>query len=332
MKDNALLEVSDLEISFSLPTGLFKAVSDVSFKLTSSKNMALVGESGCGKTLTALSLLRLIQKPGIISKGAIKFFGQDLLAADDQEIQSIRGKKISMIFQEPMTSLNPVFTVGEQVAEMFRIHFGDSKKESTLKAIEMLDKVKIPSPQKRFYDYPHQLSGGMRQRVMIAMALACKPQLLIADEPTTALDVTVQAQILDLLQELQDEVKMGILFITHDLGLVAEFCHDVLVMYAGRIIEKGHVEEFFEGPKHPYSRALLASVPKIGRQMGPFKTISGSVPAIKDISPEGCSFHDRCPSKLPRCSVERPKLVRLSSAQEASCLLYEDHNSSEVQT
>ena len=294
-----VLEVKNLVTKFHTDKGTVTAVNDVSFDVYKGKTLGIVGESGSGKSVTALSLMRLIPPPGEISVGQALLRGENLLELPESDMRKIRGNKISMIFQEPMTSLNPVFTVGNQIREVFQLHQGDSlsKSEQKDKAIEMLHLVGIPSPEKRVKEYPHQLSGGMRQRVMVAMALACKPEILIADEPTTALDVTIQAQILELMNKLQDELGMGIIMITHDLGVVAETCHDVAVMYCGQIVEFADVKTLFAHPNHPYTKGLLESIPAfdstIGKKKNRLFTIEGMVPSLFDL-PQGCSFQDRC--------------------------------------
>lgn len=309
-----ILEVKNLETSFRIEEGTIVAVDDVSFDVYKGKTLGIVGESGCGKSVTSLSIMRLIpDPPGKITGGEILYKGKSLLHYSPAEMRKIRGNEISMIFQEPMTSLNPVFTIGNQLIESISLHQKLSKKDCRLKAIEMLKLVGISSPESRIDDYPHQLSGGMRQRVMIAMALSCNPHVLIADEPTTALDVTIQAQILELLRELQDRVGMAMILITHDLGVVAEVCDDVLVMYAGRVVEQGTVEEIFKNPKHPYTQGLLNSIPTLAKdQTGKVKkkrleTIPGIVPSLLDL-PKGCRFQDRCRYVVDGCRSEEPKL------------------------
>jgi oligopeptide/dipeptide ABC transporter ATP-binding protein len=309
-----ILEVKNLETSFRLEDGVIRAVQDVSFNVYKGKTLGIVGESGCGKSVTSLSIMRLIPNPpGKITGGDILYKGKSLLGLTPAEMRKIRGNEISMIFQEPMTSLNPVFTVGNQLIEAIALHQKLSKKECRAKAIEMLTLVGIPSPATRIDDYPHQLSGGMRQRVMIAMALSCNPQVLIADEPTTALDVTIQAQILELLRGLQDRVGMAMILITHDLGVVAESCDDVLVMYAGRVVEQGTVQEIFKNPKHPYTKGLLNSIPSLAKdEKGHVKkkrleTIPGIVPNLLDL-PKGCRFQDRCAYVIDACKPVEPEL------------------------
>jgi peptide/nickel transport system ATP-binding protein len=316
---SSLLEVRDLVTEFRTDRGTVRAVDGVSFALAPRQTLGLVGESGCGKSVTALSIMRLIASPpGRIASGSIHYAGKDLLALAPAEMRAIRGNRIAMIFQEPMTSLNPVFTVGDQVGEAVRLHQRKSRAEARAAAIEMFRLVGIPSPEQRIDAYPHQLSGGMRQRVMIAMALACKPDLLIADEPTTALDVTIQAQILDLLRELQRELGMSILLITHDLGVVAETCDEVIVMYAGRIVERARTDVLFAAPRHHYTAGLLRSVPSYGEgtpvgEKARLREIKGMVPALTDL-PAGCKFVDRCPAAQPRCHAEEPALVALGAS------------------
>lgn len=305
-----LLEVKNLKTGFRTDDGHFLAVDDVSFSLEQGRTLGLVGESGCGKSVTSLSIMRLIQAPGKIEGGEILFDGQNLLKKSDEEMRAIRGNDISMIFQEPMTSLNPVFTCGEQIEEAVRLHQqGLSKEQVKERAIEMLRLVGIPSPEKRHGEYPHQLSGGMRQRVMIAMAISCNPKLLIADEPTTALDVTIQAQILDLMRKLQKDFQAGMILITHDLGVVAEMCNDVAVMYAGKIVEYGTVEDIFYRPQHPYTKGLLESIPHFesGQRLEKLKTIPGLVPSLLHL-PKGCRFQERCPYMVDVCKTVHPPL------------------------
>ncbi|MBP6630878.1 MAG: ABC transporter ATP-binding protein [Kofleriaceae bacterium] len=316
----ALLEIEDLVTEFRTERGVVRAVDGVSFSIPRHKTLGVVGESGCGKSVTALSVMRLIASPpGRIASGRIRYGGKDLLALPEPDMRAIRGNRIAMIFQEPMTSLNPVFTVGDQIAEAVVLHQKKSKAEARRVAIDMLKLVGIPSPQERVDNYPHQLSGGMRQRVMIAMALACKPDLLIADEPTTALDVTIQAQILDVLRNLQAELGMSILLITHDLGVVAETCDEVVVMYAGRVVERAATVTLFAQPRHHYTAGLLRSVPgaasaAIGKDQRPrLQEIKGMVPALYALPP-GCKFADRCPAASDTCRAQEPALVQLGEA------------------
>jgi peptide/nickel transport system ATP-binding protein/oligopeptide transport system ATP-binding protein len=317
--NDILLSVEGLTTRFFTDEGISYAVEDVSFQVPRGKTEALVGESGCGKTVTSLSILRLIsQPPGRIVSGAIRFEGQDLLHLPEDGIRHVRGNRISMIFQEPMTSLNPVFTIGDQIAEALVYHRKISRDEAIVETADLLGKVGIPDPVVRLREYPHQMSGGMRQRVMIAMALACGPSLLIADEPTTALDVTIQAQILDLLHSLQDASGMSILLITHDLGVVAEIAHHVSVMYAGRIVEQADIRELFDNPLHPYTVGLFRSRPTLADR-AKLASIPGRVPSPVAI-PGGCPFHPRCPlSDGARCTRERPPLETGSHSHAAAC-------------
>ncbi|QYO67236.1 ABC transporter ATP-binding protein [Leptolyngbya sp. 7M] len=323
---NLLLEVSNLQTHFPTRAGLVRAVNDVSFHICEGELLALVGESGCGKSITALSIMRLIYPPGKIAGGSIKFKGEELTTATDDRLREIRGNDIAMIFQDPMTSLNPVYTVGEQIAEALRLHRKLDKKAAKQAAIEAMREVAIPSPERRVDDYPHQLSGGMRQRVMIAMALACDPELLIADEPTTALDVTIQAQILELLDELRKTRKLAVLLITHDLGVVADVADRVCVMYTGKIVEESGVDELFDKPKHPYTQGLLRSVPKltaanIERDLR-LQTIEGTVPSPTDLPP-GCHFEPRCEFRMPQCSIAPIPLYDISAGIKVRCVLHE---------
>ena len=322
----SLLEVKNLQTQFPTRAGLVRAVDGVSFKLDSGELLGLVGESGCGKSITALSIMRLIARPGKITGGEITFDGKSLLQLSDAEMRQIRGDDIAMIFQDPMTSLNPVFTVGEQIAEALRLHRKLSRKAARGAAIEAMKEVSIPDPVRRVDDYPHQLSGGMRQRVMIAMALACDPKLLIADEPTTALDVTIQAQILELLNELRKNRELAVLLITHDLGVVAEVADRVAVMYTGRIVEESPVDELFARPKHPYTEGLLRSVPKLTSSAVAKKerleTIEGTVPSPTDLPP-GCHFAPRCPHRMPRCTEEEIPLYDLEGDVKVRCVLFD---------
>ncbi|MCU1265423.1 MAG: transporter ATP-binding protein [Acidobacteria bacterium] len=321
-----LLEVKNLQTHFPTRAGLVRAVNDVSFYLDRGELLGLVGESGCGKSITALSIMRLIAPPGKIVAGEITFDSRNLLTLSDAEMRTIRGDDIAMIFQDPMTSLNPVFTVGEQIAEALRLHRKLSHKAARAAAIEAMREVSIPDPVRRVDDYPHQLSGGMRQRVMIAMALACDPRLLIADEPTTALDVTIQAQILELLDGLRQTRELAVLLITHDLGVVAEVADRVAVMYTGKIVEESPVDELFARPKHPYTEGLLRSVPKLTAddviKKERLATIEGTVPSPTDLPP-GCHFAPRCPYRLPRC-IEGPiPLYDLGDGVQVRCVLFD---------
>jgi peptide/nickel transport system ATP-binding protein len=310
-----VLEVRDLVTEFRTERGTVRAVDGVSFEIPARGTLGVVGESGCGKSVTAMSIMRLIAPPGRVSGGTVTYAGKDLVKLPMDEMRAIRGNRIAMIFQEPMTSLNPVYTVGDQIGEAVRLHQKKSKAEARDIAIKMLELVGVPSPADRIDAFPHHLSGGLRQRVMIAMALACKPDLLIADEPTTALDVTIQAQILELLKGLQRELGMSIMLITHDLGVVAETCDEVVVMYAGRIVERADTKTLFAAPRHPYTAGLLASVPAYGDvEQTRLKEIAGIVPALSDL-PRGCKFSTRCPVVQDRCRAEEPELVQLGATR-----------------
>ena len=318
-----VLDVKGLRTVFFTNSGLFRAVDDVSFSVRRGETLAIVGESGCGKSVTALSVMRLVpDPPGRIVGGSIMLEGTDLLSLDESEMRAIRGNRISMIFQEPMTSLNPVMRIGDQITEAVRLHRQMSRKEATAKAVEMLRLVKIPEPERRAQEYPHQLSGGMRQRAMIAMALACRPALLIADEPTTALDVTIQAQILALILELQKELGMGLVLITHDLGVVAQTAQRVIVMYAGRKVEEADVETLFASPRHPYTRGLMASIPSLPSLStnadAPLVEIPGMVPSLTNL-PKGCAFAPRCGLAMARCREEYPPLLAWGENHLAAC-------------
>ncbi len=318
-----LLEVKNLETEFKVKRGLVKAVNGVSFEIEKGEILAVVGESGSGKSVTSLSVMGLIEKPGRISKGEIIFDGKDLTKLSKKEMQAIRGDKISMIFQEPMTSLNPVYRIKDQIMESILTHTKMTKKEAEEHAVEMLRLVGIPDPERRAEDYPHQMSGGMRQRVMIAMALACNPELLIADEPTTALDVTIQAQILDLINSLREKLNMSVLLITHDLGVVAETADKVVVMYCGRVVEKGTVEDIFTDPRHPYTRGLLDSIPRMDKDVKPLYMIKGIVPDPTNL-PKGCPFADRCDRCMDKCREAMPKLVKTGEGRAVRCFLEND--------
>jgi len=319
-----LLRVEHLRTGFATTGGLLRAVDGVDLELAAGGTLGVVGESGSGKSVTALSIMRLVERPGRVEPGSrIVFEGRDLAQLSEDEMSAIRGNEISMIFQEPMTSLNPVFTVGNQIAEAVQLHQGLGKRDAIARAVEMMRLVGIPSAERRVDDYPHQMSGGMRQRVMIAMALACNPKLLIADEPTTALDVTVQAQILELMKDLRERLGMAILLITHDLGVVAEMVDEVAVMYAGRIVERGPVADVFAEPQHPYTEALLRSIPRVGmRYTQPLAAIRGMVPSPLDW-PAGCRFAPRCDYAFDRCRSEDPQLLPVAP-QESACWLCED--------
>ena len=314
-----LLEVDGLRTVFASDDGEVQAVNDVSFSVDAGETLGIVGESGCGKSVTALSILRLVPSPpGRIAGGAIRYRGTDLLGLDDEAMRKLRGNDISMVFQEPMTALNPVYTVGDQIMEAIRLHQGVDKTEARKRAIQMLIQVGIPAPEQRVDEYPHQLSGGMRQRVMIAMALSCNPSVLIADEPTTALDVTIQAQILELLRDLQDQREMAILLITHDLGVVAENANRVVVMYAGKIVEATSAERLFAQPKHPYAIGLLESMPRVNERRERLSVIPGAVPPPTAFPP-GCSFHPRCPFADERCTTEEPVLESVAEGHTVRC-------------
>jgi oligopeptide/dipeptide ABC transporter ATP-binding protein len=321
-----LLEVKNLATHFPTRAGLVRAVDGVSFHLDRGELLGLVGESGCGKSITALSIMRLIAPPGKIVAGEILFEGRNLLQVSNSEMRAVRGNDIAMIFQDPMTSLNPVFTVGEQIAEALRLHRNLSRREARQGAIEAMREVSIPDPALRASDYPHQLSGGMRQRVMIAMALACDPKVLIADEPTTALDVTIQAQILELLNGLRKTRELAVLLITHDLGVVAEVAERVAVMYTGRIVEQSPVDELFARPKHPYTEGLLRSVPKLTAKdvakAERLQTIEGTVPKPTAL-PKGCHFEPRCDYRMPRCREGEIPLYDVMSGVQVRCVLFD---------
>ncbi|MBL8202799.1 MAG: ABC transporter ATP-binding protein [Blastocatellia bacterium] len=316
-----LLEVKNLKTYFATARGEVRSVDDVSFTLNSSETLCVVGESGCGKSVTALSIMRLVASPGYIAGGEILFEGRDLLKLSEDEMRQMRGDDIAMIFQDPMTSLNPVYTVGEQIAEAIRLHRGVSKKEAWNQAIEGMRDVAIPSPESRAKTYPHEMSGGMRQRVMIAMALACDPKLLIADEPTTALDVTIQAQILQELAELQTKRQLGLLLITHDLGVVAETADRVAVMYAGKIVEEAPVREIFARPRHPYTEGLLRAVPQLGAKghQTRLRTIEGVVPNPLELPP-GCRFAPRCQHAQDQCRTGEIPLLNAGAAHLSRCV------------
>jgi peptide/nickel transport system ATP-binding protein len=329
MASETLLEFKDLRVHFFTDEGVVKAVDGVDFSVKRGKTLCIVGESGCGKSVMSLTSLRIVQKPGRIVSGQILYHGQDgevidlaQLDAKGKEIRAIRGAEISMIFQEPMTSLSMLHTIGNQIGEAVQLHQGVSKAEARNRAIEMLRRVRIPRPERLVDEYPFRLSGGMRQRAMIAMALSCNPALLIADEPTTALDVTTQAQILDLMKELQAEYNMGMMFITHDLGVVAEIADEVVVMYLGRVVENADVYTLFNSPQHPYTQALLRSIPKISREREHLDPIKGMVPSPFR-RPNGCTFHPRCPQAMEHCRSTVPDLTQTNSQHAVRCLLYE---------
>lgn len=320
--EEKILEVQDLSTSFKTERGWLKAIDGVSFDVYSGEMLGIVGESGCGKSVTSQSILRLYEEKSTTRYlGTVSFDGKNLFDLPEKEMQKIRGQEISMVFQDALSSLNPVFTVGNQIMESLRIHQDMEKKEAKEKAIDLLDQVGIPDPQRRFYQYPFELSGGMRQRVMIAVALACGPRILIADEPTTALDVTIQAQIMDLIVDMNRKLQMGVMLITHDLAVVAETCQRVIVMYLGQIVEEGSVEDIFDRPIHPYTRGLMASVPRLdtGRSERLYQ-IKGTVPLLSQI-PEGCRFAPRCPYATEECSRKMPELKSFGNGQKARCLM-----------
>jgi len=323
-QNNPLLEIRSLTTWFFTEDGVVRAVEDVSLEIFPGEIVSLVGESGCGKSVTGLSLLRLIpMPPGKILKGGLLFEGRDLLGLEEKEMEKVRGNDISMIFQEPMTSLNPVFTIGDQIMEALQLHQNLDKKEARQRAIEMLDRVRIPSPEVRIDSYPHQLSGGMRQRAMIAMALSCQPKLLIADEPTTALDVTIQAQVLRLLKEIQREMGMSVMLITHDLGVVSEIADRIAVMYAGRIVESGPIESIFGGMRHPYTRGLLESIPQLNEKKNRLNAIPGQVPNPMNL-PGGCKFHPRCYLMIDACKQEEPPLFQVNGNHFSRCIRWKE--------
>ena len=327
----SIIDVDNLSVHFHVDEGTLKAVDRVSFTIAERQMFGLIGESGCGKTVTAQSLMRLVPTPGQIVGGSINYFGEaggktDLAQLDKSgsEIRAIRGNEIAMVFQEPMSSLSPIHSIGNQLIEAVRLHVTRNKREAYEIALEMLDLVGIPNPVQRMGEYPHHFSGGMRQRVMIAMALSCRPRLLIADEPTTALDVTVQAQILDLIAQSQAQFNMAVLYITHDLGIIAEICDKVAVMYLGRIVEHGSVRDIFHNPLHPYTRRLLASTPRIGQRMSRLQTIEGTVPTPIDL-PIACGFCARCPDRIDgSCDVAMPALVEIEDNHFARCFLHDE--------
>jgi oligopeptide transport system ATP-binding protein len=321
--NNPLLEVKDLKTRFMLSKGTVFAVNGVSFMVKKGEVLGIVGESGCGKSVSALSILRLIEEPGRIVNGEINLYNAEgnktnLLALTDSQMDLIRGNKISMVFQDPMTSLNPVYTVGFQITEALIKHRHQNQKQAKATAIQLLQRVGIPEAPLRFNEFPHRFSGGMRQRVMVAMAVACSPQLLIADEPTTALDVTVQAQILDLIRELKDEIGTSVIIITHDLGVIAEMANQVAVMYAGLIVESGSVREIFNNPHHPYSQALMASIPRLRTRTNKLTAIEGAPPSLT-AEVTSCPFAPRCKFVMERCKVEKPELVELSAGHWSAC-------------
>ncbi len=318
-----LLEVKGLKTFFHTDEGVVKAVDGVDFSVGRGEVLGIVGESGCGKSVTSMSIMRLIAPPGQIADGEVRFDGVDLLRLPEEKMREMRGNQIAMIFQQPTTCLNPVFTVGDQIKEALLVHRGLSEKEAEQRGEQLLAMVGIPEPRRRMKNYPHEMSGGMCQRVMIAMGLACDPELLIADEPTTALDVTIQAQILDLMRALREKINTAIILITHDLGVVAEMADNVLVMYAGKVVEYAPVKELFADPKHPYTQGLIASIPVLGVVKDELDVIPGSVPSLLDLPP-GCRFATRCPYKMDRCDQEEPPLIQIEGAGDriARCWLY----------
>ena len=319
----ALLAVRDLVVAFPGDAGEVRAVDGISYAIEPGASLGVVGESGCGKTVAALALLRLVPPPGRIVGGEIRFEGADLLAASALRMQAVRGDRMAMIFQEPMTALNPVFSIGDQIAEALTSHRDLAYKAAWRRAVELLDQVGIPAASARAHDYPHAMSGGQRQRVMIAMALACRPALLIADEPTTALDVTVQAQILELLLRLQDEIGMAIQFISHDLGVISEIADEIAVMYAGRIVERAPAEILFRAPRHPYTRALLKTIPRLSHRRRRLPSIPGSVPEPGHL-PKGCRYANRCPLAEPRCRETTPLLETVAPGHRVACLVAQE--------
>jgi peptide/nickel transport system ATP-binding protein len=325
-----LLRVNNLITEFDTDEGRVRAVDDVSFNVNAGETLGIVGESGCGKSVTALSIMRLLPQPmGHIMGGEILLRGEDLTRADSARMEKVRGGSIGMVFQEPMTALNPVHTIGRQLTEVLYLHKDIKKQDATREAVEMLDRVGIPSPDLRMGEYPHQLSGGMRQRVVIAMALACKPSLLIADEPTTALDVTIQAQILELIKELQYEMGMAVILITHDLGVIAETSNGVVVMYAGRVAEQGSVYDIFDRPCHPYTQGLLASIPRLETEpKSELPIIKGMVPGLLDLPP-GCRFENRCPYAVEHCAKRAPRIERMKGMHGVSCHRWREIQSQE---
>ncbi len=325
----AILEVRNLHTHFETERGIVRAVDGVDLRVDAGRTVGVVGESGCGKTVLALSILRLVpMPPGRIVCGSVLFKGRDLLSLSTEEMRKVRGREISMIFQEPMTSLNPVFRIGEQIAEVIHLHQGMDHRNALQQSVEMLRMVGIPSPEKRAWDYPHQMSGGMRQRVMIAIALACRPRVMLADEPTTALDVTIQAQMIDLIGCLREETGAAVVLITHDLGVVAETAETVAVMYAGQIVEQGSVRELFSSPLHPYTQGLMNSVPRIDGSFGRdvfLKAIPGAVPPLYNL-PAACRFQDRCPDVFQVCREQAPALEEIVPGHDCRCWLYgRDH-------
>ena len=318
MESEIVVSVRDLRTTFHTRAGPVRAVDGVSYDIPKGRTLGIVGESGCGKSVTSFSLMRLIEPPGEITGGEVLLHGEDLLSLPEDLMEDYRGSKLAMIFQEPMTALNPVLSIGYQMDEQIMRHMGLTRAESRERALEMLDLVGIPSPRERYESYPHQLSGGMRQRAMIAMALSCEPEFLIADEPTTALDVTIQGQILELIQQLQERLHMSVQFITHDLGVISEISDEVLVMYAGTACEKAPTGKLMDAPRHPYTVALLQSIPRIGRRAPRLPAISGMVPSLYELPP-GCPFQNRCPRVVERCRAERPAMTAVAPDHALAC-------------
>jgi len=318
-----LLKINNLHTSFFTYRGTVKAVDDISLELKEGEVLGLVGESGCGKSVTLLSILGLVPYPGKITGGEVLFKGEDLLKKSSSEMRHYRGNKISMIFQDPMTTLNPVFYVGEQIREALKVHKHKKifKRDEKEKVFQLIEDVGLPSPEETYYQYPYQLSGGMQQRILIAIALSCQPNLILADEPTTALDVTIQAQILDLLRKINKDVGTGIILVTHDLGVVAEFCQKVVVMYAGKMVETGLVDQIIYEPKHPYTQGLLKSIPKIGDRKNKIHSIPGDVPDLATL-PEGCAFYPRCVKRMPECQKNEIPLKEVEKGWQVRCMLY----------
>lgn len=324
IQSEKLLEIKDLCVEFKTVEGTVKAVNHLNYTLHKGEKLGIVGESGSGKSVSSLGIMQLIPNPpGKITEGEILYKGKDLVKVPEKEMQHIRGNEISMIFQEPMTSLNPIIKCGKQIAESLRLHRGLNKKDAMKEAVHMMRAVGIANPEVRAHEYPHQMSGGMRQRVMIAMALACQPQILIADEPTTALDVTIQAQILDLIRDLNKRMNTSVLFITHDLGVISELCDTVIVMYTGHIVEQAPVRGLFKDPKHPYTIGLLSAIPRITKDRPPLSTIEGMVPNPTERI-EGCSFWPRCPHATEKCRKTEPPVVHISEERQVRCWLYTD--------
>lgn len=321
-KDETIVSVRDLKVYFDGAYGTTQILNKISFDIRAGESLGIVGESGCGKSMTALSIMRLLQSPPARIEGSIEFCGTNLLQLPMSEMRRIRGNKISMVFQDPMTALNPAFTIGTQLGEVFRLHQGLDKAQARERAIEMLRMVGVAMPEKRIKDYPYQMSGGMRQRVMIAMALSCRPELLIADEPTTALDVTIQAQVLDLMRNLRSEIGTAIAFITHDLGVVSEMCERAIVLYCGEIMEEAETKEIFRAPKHPYTEGLLSALPHRGQRSGKLYVIPGMVPQAGSF-PVGCVFAPRCQYANERCQMEKPPIYRVGEKHAVRCFRYE---------